>query len=118
MDDHLPLTATHWGTYRVEVEDGRVAALKDFEEDPDPSPIGPGIVSSLHSPSRITAPMVRESWLKDGPGARTDLRGKDPRHEQDMVKRYQSWAEATGVLDWSIALPRLLEAWQIETAEG
>lgn len=77
MDDHLPLTSTHWGTYRVEVEDGRVKALHPFEEDPDPSSIGPGIVSSLHSPSRITAPMVRESWLKDGPGARTDLRGKE-----------------------------------------
>lgn len=77
MDDHLPLTAAHWGVYRAEVEDGRVTALRDFSEDPDPSPIGHGIVSTLHAPSRITAPMVRESWLRDGPGARTDLRGKE-----------------------------------------
>jgi biotin/methionine sulfoxide reductase len=77
MTRELPLTATHWGTYRVEVNDGRVTALRDFEEDSDPSPIGHGIVDALDAPSRITAPMVRESWLNGGPGARTDLRGKE-----------------------------------------
>lgn len=77
MDDHLPLTSTHWGTYRVETDEGRVTALKPFEEDDDPSPIGPGIVSALHHPTRITGPMIRESWLADGPDARTDLRGKE-----------------------------------------
>lgn len=78
MPDDLPITATHWGVYRAVVEDGRVTALKDFEEDTDPSEIGHGIVDALDAPSRITAPMVRESWLRDGPGARTDLRGKEP----------------------------------------
>ncbi|MCR9125572.1 MAG: molybdopterin guanine dinucleotide-containing S/N-oxide reductase [Rhodobacteraceae bacterium] len=71
------LTSTHWGTYRVERSDGRVTALHPFEKDPDPSPIGPGIVDVLDGPTRITAPMVRESWLRDGPGARGDLRGSD-----------------------------------------
>ena len=74
--DH-PLTATHWGVYRAEVEGGRVKALHPFEEDTDPSEIGAGILDALDAPSRITAPMVRESWLNEGPGARTDLRGKD-----------------------------------------
>ena len=33
MDDHLPLTSTHWGTYRVEVEDGRIIlTLADAKE--------------------------------------------------------------------------------------
>lgn len=36
------LTSNHWGTYSVEVVDGRVTALRGFEEDPDPSPIGHG----------------------------------------------------------------------------
>ncbi|MGC6454313.1 MAG: hypothetical protein ACON31_10420, partial [Candidatus Puniceispirillaceae bacterium] len=36
----MPLTNTHWGTYEVEVSDGRVTALRPFSEDPDPSPIG------------------------------------------------------------------------------
>ena len=77
MPDDLPLTATHWGVYRAQVTDGRVTALQDFEQDTDPSDIGHGIVDALDAPSRITAPMVRESWLRDGPGTRTDQRGKD-----------------------------------------
>lgn len=71
------LTTNHWGTYRAEVEDGRVTAMRPFEEDRDPSPIGEGIVDSLNAPSRVTAPMVRESWLKNGPGTNTHLRGKE-----------------------------------------
>ncbi|WP_127115867.1 molybdopterin-dependent oxidoreductase [Shimia sediminis] len=77
-EQKLPLTSTHWGAYRVKVEDERVTALLPFEEDPDPSPIGQGIVSAMQDDTRILHPMVRESWLRDGPGARTDLRGKEP----------------------------------------
>ena len=69
------LTSNHWGTYRVQVSDGRVTALRDFEEDRDPSPIGHGIVDVLDGPTRITAPAVRKSWLEGGPGAATERRG-------------------------------------------
>ena len=71
------LTSTHWGTYRVDVENGRVTNLRGFEHDPDPSPIGPGIVDVLDGPIRITAPMVRKSWLEGGPGTAGDKRGSD-----------------------------------------
>ena len=71
------LTSSHWGTYRVEVADGRVTALHAFEEDPDPSPIGPGIVDVLEGPTRITSPMVRKSWLEGGPGTAGEKRGSD-----------------------------------------
>lgn len=74
----MPLTSNHWGTYRVEVENGLVKALHPFEQDVDPSPIGPGIVDVLDGPTRITAPMVRQSWLEGGPGAAGDKRGKEP----------------------------------------
>lgn len=73
----MPITSNHWGTYRVEVADGRVEALYGFEMDPDPSPIGNGIVDVLDGPTRISAPVVRRSWLDGGHGARTDLRGAD-----------------------------------------
>ena len=75
---HLPLTSSHWGTYRAKVTNGRVEQLLAFEEDIDPSPIGPGILNVQHGPTRVDAPMVRKSWLENGPGARTDLRGVDP----------------------------------------
>ncbi len=75
--DRELLTSTHWGTYRVEVDHGRVTALRGFEHDPDPSPIGPGIVDVLEGPARITAPMVRKSWLEGGPGTAGEKRGSD-----------------------------------------
>jgi biotin/methionine sulfoxide reductase len=73
-----PLTAAHWGTYGVETRNGVVDALHGFSEDSDVSPIGHGIVDALTAPSRITAPMVRESWLNNGPGSNNAGRGKEP----------------------------------------
>ena len=79
MQDHDRdlLTNSHWGAYWVDVADGRVTGLRDFEQDPDPSPIGHGIVDVLDDPLRITRPAVRKSWLEHGPGARGDLRGTE-----------------------------------------
>lgn len=76
--DDLPLTSNHWGTYAVETKDGKVTALHDFSEDEAPSPIGRGIVDVLDGPTRITAPMVRKSWLEGGPGTATEKRGTEP----------------------------------------
>ncbi|NRB02751.1 MAG: molybdopterin-dependent oxidoreductase [Rhodobacteraceae bacterium] len=75
--DRSLMTSSHWGTYHVDVEDGRVTGLRAFEEDPDPSPIGPGIVDVLEGETRITQPMVRKSWLDGGPGTDGHLRGAD-----------------------------------------
>lgn len=71
------LTSAHWGTYWVDVENGKVTALRDFAQDPDPSPIGQGIVGVLEGPTRITRPMVRRGWLEKGPGGDADKRGED-----------------------------------------
>ena len=71
------LTSSHWGTYRVDVADGRVTALRDFEEDADPSPIGPAIVDVLDDPLRITAPMVRKGWLEGERSTPDGKRGDD-----------------------------------------
>lgn len=71
------LTSTHWGTYRVHTSEGRVTALKGFEEDADPSPIGQGIVDVLDGPLRIGSPMVRRGWLEHGPGPASGARGRD-----------------------------------------
>jgi len=74
----LPLTANHWGTYRVRTENGRAVGMEAFEHDPDPSPIGPGILDVQEGPTRIMAPMVRQSWLDGGPGTAPERRGVDP----------------------------------------
>ena len=54
----LPLTSNHWGTYRVETENGKVKALHGFEQDDDVSPIGQGIIDVLDAPSRIKTPVT------------------------------------------------------------
>ncbi len=74
----LPLTAGHWGVYRAEVVNNKLQALHPFEMDAAPSPIGQGYLGVLDDPLRIRAPMVRKSWLVDGPGAATERRGSDP----------------------------------------
>ncbi|MEP1210032.1 MAG: arylsulfatase [Rhizobiaceae bacterium] len=48
----------------------------------------------------------------------TNLIGKNRPVEGDLLSQYNGWTEATGVMDWSIALPRLLEAWKLDSAEG
>jgi len=73
----LGLTSTHWGTYEFVVENGKVASLKPFASDPDPSPIGPSIIDLLEDRTRITTPMVRESWLDGGPGTAPERRGSE-----------------------------------------
>ncbi len=99
--DRHPLTSFHWGTYRVEAQDDEVVALHPFEEDPDPSPIGQGYVGVLNGPDRITAPMVRKSWLEGGPGTAGELRGKD-----DFVE--VGWDEAERLV--AAELRRVIDA--------
>ena len=77
-DKGLPLTSSHWGTYRAKVQDGQVKELVGWENDKDPSPIGSGILDVQHGPTRIDAPMVRKSWLENGPGSNNHLRGREP----------------------------------------
>ncbi|MCC6533790.1 MAG: molybdopterin-dependent oxidoreductase [Burkholderiales bacterium] len=72
------LTSTHWGVYEVEVEAGKVKALKPFAHDPQPSPIGNSIPGALTSPTRVLRPAVRKSYLDAGPGAATHKRGAEP----------------------------------------
>ena len=69
-------TLTHWGVYRARMRHGALAGLEPISEDPDPSPIGQSVVGALADPLRITQPMVRAGWLRDGAASR-DLRGRD-----------------------------------------
>jgi len=74
----MQLTSTHWGTYHYKTENGKVTALTPFEDDAEPTTIGQGILDVLDHETRITQPMVRQSWLEGGPGNRqTEKRGSD-----------------------------------------
>ena len=71
-----PRSAFHWGGYAPQVKDGRLVAMDATPEDPDPSPLGRSYVEAVNDDLRIRQPMVRESWLKNGPGSGT--RGGEP----------------------------------------
>ena len=68
---------SHWGAFLAEVEGGRVVGVRPFENDPDPSHLINAIPAGVHSKSRIAQPMVREGWLKHGPGP-SKGRGREP----------------------------------------
>jgi len=111
------LTSTHWGVYEVEVQDGRVARLKPFAHDPQPSPIGNSIPAALTSRTRVLRPAVRKSYLEGGPGTATHKRGAEPfvqvsweraielvAAEVDRVrKRFGNGAIFAGSYGWSSA---------------
>ena len=63
----LVSTATHWGSFRAEVADGRVVAVHPVDGDPDPSSIGPSMAATIDDDCRIRQPMVRAGYLDDGP---------------------------------------------------
>jgi len=71
-------TAAHWGAYDASVVDGRLTALQPISSDPDPSPIGPGMVQAINDVVRIREPMIRKDWLEMGPAKRAGGRGRGP----------------------------------------
>lgn len=77
------LTSSHWGSFSVKLKNGQISALEPMGTDKDPSPIGQGIIDVLDHPTRITAPMVRQSWLEHGAGAAPEKRGVEPFVEVD-----------------------------------
>jgi biotin/methionine sulfoxide reductase len=77
MPMHLVRNHSHWGAFLAEVECGRVVGVRPFERDPDPSHLINAIPAGVHSKSRIAQPMVREGWLKHGPGS-SKSRGREP----------------------------------------
>ena len=93
MKDHNrnKLTCFHWGTYSPEVSDGKLIAMKPFSEDVDPSPIASGYVGVLDDELRIRQPMVRKSWLEQGPGPASE-RPNERRGLEEFVA--VSWEQA------------------------
>ncbi len=84
-----PLAFTHWGLFHPKVESGRVVGLDPFAADPHPVAFGQSLIDAVHSPLRISQPMVREGWLNGGPGP-------GPRGGEAFVP--VSWERALGLV--------------------
>src|SRR6187200_648049 len=80
-------TTTHWGSYRVDVEQGRLVGVRPVAWDRHPSPIGQSLPDTVHGPSRVRRPAVRAGFLEKGAASR-EGRGSEPFVEV-------SWDEAT-----------------------
>lgn len=71
-------TSTHWGTYFAEAEGDRLIAVHDYDEDPAPAIIGPGIVEAIDHQTRVRRPMVRKGWLEKRHQSDRSGRGREP----------------------------------------
>src|SRR5690606_12471708 len=67
-----------WGIYEVERDAGGAPSLKPYSGDPDHSPIGLHQLDEELMRLRVRRPAVRQSWLRHGPGAAPELRGREP----------------------------------------
>ena len=67
---------THFGSFLVDSRDGEVVAVRGHPTDPEPSHLGESL--RHFAENRVMRPSVRQSWLADGAGAATHLRGEDP----------------------------------------
>ena len=76
LTQHFP-TATQWGTYDAEVQNGRLKRLNDYANDPAPSIIGAGLVDAIDDEARIRRPMVRKSFLEKGSNSNKSERGSE-----------------------------------------
>ena len=55
--------SSHWGAFKVNVQDERIVGVEPFEHDPHPSPIISSVPEAVHADNRVTQPAVRQSWL-------------------------------------------------------
>lgn len=71
-------TSSHWGNYRVETVDGRITAIHNYAEDPDPTPIGQSLIDAQDPGCRIPQPMVRQGYLERPGNSNGAARGREP----------------------------------------
>ena len=71
-------TSMQWGDYLLEVDGEKIVAVHNYEEEVAPSPIGESVIDLQSHDCRVTQPMVRKSYLENGPGTSNDARGREP----------------------------------------
>ena len=47
-----------------------------------------------------------------------DLMGKNDPLTRTLTREFDAWATRVGVMDWNVALPKLLKIWQMDDAHG
>ena len=57
-------TSTHWGNYLLESRNGRVAAVRHYAADRNPTPIGQSLLDAQDANCRVPSPVVRRGYLQ------------------------------------------------------
>ena len=78
MTKTLRRHSSHWGAFTAVVEDGQFVGVRPFEKDPDPSPLIQSMPDAVYDDSRVARPVVRQGWLKHGPGGFSGSHGRSP----------------------------------------
>jgi biotin/methionine sulfoxide reductase len=66
-------SASHWGAFSVDLEDGKIVGVRPFEHDPQPSRLNEAWPEMITSPLRVKRPAFRKGWLEgDGGEGRGD----------------------------------------------
>ncbi|MCB0020571.1 MAG: molybdopterin-dependent oxidoreductase, partial [Anaerolineales bacterium] len=71
-------TSTHWGNFQVKTRDGALVAVRPYEDDLDPSPLGQSLLDSRDPRVRVAAPAVRAGFLEKGAGGDRTGRSREP----------------------------------------
>lgn len=71
-------TATHWGNYLIETQDGRLKAVHHYDDDKNPTPIGQSLLNTQDGNVRIPRPMVRRGYLDGLSKSDGSRRGREP----------------------------------------
>lgn len=86
------VVSTHWGTYNVTVDQGRVSGIRSWSGDPAPAPIWDGLDGS-HTSMRVAAPAIRQSFFDKQHRADGAGRGREPFVEVDWKTALDMAAE-------------------------
>ena len=78
MSQRFVRTASHWGAFWVQVQDGRAIGVRPFEKDEHPSPLAQSQVAAVYDRSRIDRPYVRRGFLERGANSDRARRGAEP----------------------------------------
>src|SRR5690348_1980140 len=70
-------TASHWGSIKAKVNQGRLIAVAPFDEDRNPSPMIEAMVAAVYDRTRVSHPMVRSGYLAKGPDSDRSPRGTE-----------------------------------------
>ena len=71
------VTSNHWGTAVVETNNKKLISINGHPNDNDPSSINDNIIGVVDGKTRIRAPAVRKSYLKNGYKSVGTPRGQD-----------------------------------------